>query len=370
MLKGELTMPLKAAIAGSGYIAVQNYYPAFQREDIRNKLVVSAVCDPVPGRAAEHCERFHLGTPYTDYDDMLARASVDVVAILSPIPFHYEQAKKALLAGKHVYVQKTMAVSSAEAVELNRIARDNGRVLCASPGQMIEPSHVQAKDLIGRGALGKICFARGQGPHPGHENQELFGIDPSWYYQSGGGPLMDVAVYPLTSITGFMGPARRVSAFSGIAMPDRFWNGGKIDVTMDDNTALLLDFGNGAFASVQGNFCSRKVKTPQIELYGEKGTLLLGGWCDSANPLELYTEEPLLGCAAGWYKPQTPLNRKPEPFTMWTVADLLHVADCAEKGLKPKISGDQAAHVIEIIEKAYLSARSGKAETLTTGFEL
>jgi predicted dehydrogenase len=363
-------VPLKIAIAGSGYIAVQNYYPAFRREDIQNKMVVSAVCDPVPGRAAEHCKRFQLGIPYTDYDDMLSKAPIDVVAILSPIPYHFEQAKKALLAGKHVYVQKTMSVTSAEAMELNHIAREQGCILCASPGQMIEPSHVKAKELIDRGALGKICFARGQGPHPGHENQELFGIDPSWYYKPGGGPLMDVAVYPITSITGFMGPAKRVSAFSGIALPNRFWNGKKIGVSMDDNTVLLLDFGGGALASIQGNFCSRKVKTPQIELYGEKGTLLLGGWCDSGNPLELYTEEPLLGHCAGWYKPQTPLNSLPEPYTMWTVADLLHVVDCAKKGCKPGISGDQAAHVIEIIEKAYLSAKSGRAETLSTGFVL
>lgn len=182
--------------------------------------------------------------------------------------------------------------------------------------------------------------------------------------------MMDVAVYPITSITGFMGPAKRVTAFSGIVQPDRYWNGRKLDIEMDDNTVLLLDFGEGAFASVQGNFCTRKVKTPQIELYGEKGTMLLGGWCDMSRPLEIYTEETVLGNTAGWYRPEAPLDAKPEPFTIWTVADLLHVVDCVAEKKKPLISGEHSAHVIEIIEKAYESARSGKAIDLTTTFTL
>lgn len=363
-------MKMNVAVVGSGYIAVQDYYPAFQREDIKEKMTVTAICDVVPGRAEEHCRRFGMGTPYTDFDRMLAEAQIDVVAILSPIPYHFDLAKKSLLAGKHTYVQKTMTTTYSEAVKLNEIAREKGVILCSSPGQMIEPSHIQAKKILNEGALGKICFARGQGGHPGHENQELFGIDPSWYYKKGGGPMMDVAVYPITSITGFMGPARRVTAFSGIAQGDRYWNGKKLDVEMDDNTVLLLDFGNGSFASVQGNFCTRKVKTPQIELYGEKGTMLLGGWCDMSRPLEIYTEEQVLGSEAGWYKPEAPLNAAPEPFTIWTVADLLHVVDCAASGKKPLISGEHSAHVIEIIEKGYESARTGKAVELSTSFKL
>lgn len=362
-------MAVKIGFAGSGYIAVQDYYPVMKRDDVVSRVEVSAICDVVPGRAEEHCRRFGFGTPYTDYDKMLKDADIDVVAILSPIPFHYEQVKKALYAGKHVYVQKTMSMTSAEAVELNKIAREQGLLLCASPGQMIEPSHVQAKKLIDRGALGKICFARGQGGHPGHENQELFGIDPSWYYRKGGGPMMDVAVYPITSLTGLMGPAKRVSAFSGIAVKDRYWNGKKLDVEMDDNTVLILDFGESVYATIQGNFCARKFKTPQLELYGTKGTMLMGGWCDPSNPLEIYTEEPLLGEVAGWYKPQAPLNAKPEPYTIWTAADLLHVADCVRNNTKPLIQGEHAAHVIEIIEKAYESAKTGKVQDLTTSFE-
>lgn len=363
-------MAVNVGIVGSGYIAVQDYYPAFQRDDIKEKLRVTAICDVVPGRAEEHCRRFGFGKPYMDFDKMLEEAPIDVVAILSPIPFHFEFAKKALLAGKHTYVQKTMTTTAAQAIELNKLAKKMGCILCASPGQMIEPSHVQAKKLLEKGAIGKICFARGQGGHAGHENQELFGIDPSWYYKKGGGPMMDVAVYPITSITGFMGPAKRVAAFSGIANAERFWNGKKLNVEMDDNTVLLLDFGNGAFASVQGNYCTRKVKTPQIELYGTKGTMLLGGWCDMSRPLEIYTEEPLLGFQAGWYKTEEPLDSKPEPFTIWTVADLLHVVECVQNGNKPLISGEHSAHVIEIIEKAYQSAETGKAIKLETTFEL
>lgn len=361
-------MSVNVAIVGSGFIAVRDYYPAFKRDDIREKMTVTAICDVVPGRAKEHCERFGFGTPYTDFDTMLKEAPIDVVAILSPIPYHFETAKKALLAGKHTYVQKTMTTTAAEAIELNRIAKEKGCILCASPGQMIETSHIQAKKMIDEGVLGKVCFARGQGGHVGHENEELFGIDPSWYYKQGGGPMMDVAVYPITSITGLLGPAKRVTAFSGVAKPDRYWMDKKLEVEVDDNTALILDFGDGVLATIQGNFCTRKCKTPQIELYGTKGTMLMGGWCDASNPLEVYTEDTILGSRAGWYKPVPPRGGKPKPSMVWTVADLMHVVDCVITGEKPIISGEHCAHVIEIIEKAYESARTGKAVDLTTTF--
>ena len=361
-------MRLKVGVVGSGLIAVVDYYPVFGRESVRDIMEVSGICDVVPGRAEEHCRRFGFGVPYTDYDQMLKKAPIDIVAVLSPIPCHFDQARKALLAGKHVYVQKTMTETTAQALELNRIAHDKGLLLCASPGQMILPSHVDAKRIIDGGALGKICFVRGQGGHMGHENQELLGIDPSWYYKKGGGPMMDVAVYAITSITGLVGPAKRVSAFSGIAIPDRSWKDKKLEVSMDDNTVIMLDFGDSRFAEIHGNYCARRFKGPQIEMFGSKGVMYLGGWCDPQTPIEVYSEEPFHGERAGWYKPVPPLDAPPQPYTIWTVADLLHLVDCVREKKPLKVSSAQAAHVIEIIEKGYESAKAGHVMELTTAF--
>ncbi|MGI9862999.1 Gfo/Idh/MocA family oxidoreductase [Moorella naiadis] len=359
---------VKLGVVGCGYIAQQDYLPVLVREDVRECVELTAVCDRVPGRAEEIKKKYGAKEAYEDYDRMLAEADPDVVAILTPIPLHYEQVVKAIKAGKHVYVQKSMTVTFQEAMEVVDLAEKEGIKLCASPGQMLDPYHLEAKRLIDAGAIGKVCFVRGHGCHPGHENQELFGIDPSWYYAPGGGPVRDVAVYPLTSITGILGPAKRVSAFSGIAIKDRSWNGKRLDVTMDDNTVITLDFGDGVFASVEGSFCMRRVNTPQIELYGAKGVIQIGHWARPNPPLEVYTEEDILGFKAGWYLPLNPISAKPTPPIKPTAADLLHLVECVRLDRNPVPSGAHAMHVIEIIEKAYESAVTGRAIELTTVF--
>jgi len=360
---------LKIGVLGSGYIAVQDYYPAFQRDDIREFIEITAICDVVPGRAEEHCRRFGLGKPYTVYEKMLAEVDIDLIMILSPIPMHYDQAKMALEAGKHVYVQKTMTVTSEEAIDLCQMAKAKGLTLCAAPGQSVLSSHIEAKRLLNTGKFGKICYARGIGGHPGHENQELFGIDPSWYYKPGGGPMGDVAVYPITSLTFFLGTAKRVTGFSGLAVKDRYWEDKKLDVEMDDNTYLLLEFADNVFASVNGNFCTPQFALgPQIELYGTKGIINVGGWTRPTVPIEYYTQEPMFGNTNGWYRPAEDISAPPTPANWHTINDIIHIANCILEGKTPAMSGEHAAHVIEIIEKGYLAARTGKVQELTTTF--
>lgn len=355
--------PLKIAIAGCGFVAQQDYFPILALDEIRKKIEVTAVCDVVPGRAEEMCRKYGFGSPYTDYESMLQNAEIDLVAILTPIPLHYRQALSAMNAGKHVYVQKTMTTTSEEALELTRLAQERGLILGASPGQMLDRYHQAAKRIIDSGKIGKVCFVRGQGPHPGHETEDLKGIDPSWYYKPGGGPMMDVAVYPLTSITGILGPAKRVTALSGIALPDRYWEGKKLDIQMDDNTVLLLDYGDGVFASVQGNYVTRSFNTPQFEFFGSKGTLVIGGWMRRDVPLEVYTPEE------GWTRPEVAKDEGASDISMMhTMVDLLHMVSCINGESELQLGGDRVAHVIEIIEKAYESARSGSVKPLSTSY--
>lgn len=357
--------PVKIAIAGCGFVAQQDYFPILAMDEIRSKIEVTAICDVVPGRAQEMCQKYGFGAAYTDYEAMLQNAEADLVAILTPIPLHYRQALAALEAGKHVYVQKTLTTTSEEALELTLLANEKGLILGASPGQMLDRYHQAAKQIIDSGKIGKVCFVRGQGPHPGHEMEDLKGIDPSWYYKSGGGPMMDVAVYPLTTITGILGAAKRVTALSGIAVPDRYWEGKKLDVQMDDNTVVLLDYGDGVFASIQGNYVTRSFNTPQFEFFGSLGTVVIGGWMRRDVPLEVFTPEE------GWTRPEVPVDENTINIPMMhTMVDLLHIVSCINGETKLQLGGDRVAHVIEIIEKAYESARSGLVKELETSFSL
>jgi predicted dehydrogenase len=350
-------------IVGCGYVAQTDYLPALAQDDVRKVVDLVAVCDVVAERARSVGERYGAREVWSDYEAMLAGTAAEAILLLTPIPFHFGQGSAALAAGKHVYIQKTMTTTYREAEELIRLAARRGVLLCAAPGQMLDPAHRRARELIDRGVLGKICFARGQGSHPGHENVDTHGIDPTWYYRPGGGPVMDVAVYPLHSLTGLLGPVKRVTAFSGVVRPNRAYRGAPIDVQMDDSTLLLLDFGESVFAEVHGTYCQRAFNTPQIELYGETGIIQLGGWTLRAVPLQLYVEREVAGFAGGWYQPQGLT-----PTLKHTVADLVHFAECVTEGRAPVHAAAHAAHVIEVIEKAYLAARSGVAQAVDSRF--
>ena len=78
-------------------------------------------------------------------------------------------------------------------------------------------------------------------------------VDPAWYFRKpGGGPMYDMTVYALHQLTTGVGPARRVTALSGQVVPVREFLGRAIEVEAYDNTVLLLDFGEGAFAVAYG----------------------------------------------------------------------------------------------------------------------
>ena len=360
---------VKVGVLGSGFIAITDYYPAFQREDLRELLEVTAICDTVPGRAAEHCAQFGFGKPYEDYDKMLAEADIDLLMVFTPIPLHYQQVKKALEHGLNVYVQKTMTIHTEEAIELCELAESKGLFLAAAPGQMVMDNHYKPKELLDTGKFGKICYARGLAPHPGYEKQYLFGIDPSWYYKKGGGPMGDCGVYPITSITGLLGPEKRVCGFAEIAIPDRYWNGKKLVVEEADNVHLLLEFDGGAVAEISGNFCSPQFNVgPQVEIFCENGIIRIGGWTMPSMRYEYYCHEPMFGSESGWYRPAPVISDKPFPATWHTIWDVIDCVKHLGLGEPSKMSARHAAHVIEIIEKGYEAAATGKTMDLTTTF--
>ncbi|HEY6567500.1 MAG TPA: Gfo/Idh/MocA family oxidoreductase, partial [Actinomycetota bacterium] len=95
--------PIGIGVVGAGMIAQRGILPHLSQGDVQDRVRLVAVCDPAPGRAAASAERFAIPTPYEAFEDLLADPAVDAVSIASPIGFHFEQAKAALEAGKHVH---------------------------------------------------------------------------------------------------------------------------------------------------------------------------------------------------------------------------------------------------------------------------
>src|SRR4051812_22384653 len=106
---------IKVALAGLGSVSQRGILPHLAQQDALQKMELVACCDVVADRAKETAQVFGWREWYSDYDEMIAKADVEAVLIATPIPYHYDQQMKALNAGKHVYVQKTMTTTLAEA---------------------------------------------------------------------------------------------------------------------------------------------------------------------------------------------------------------------------------------------------------------
>jgi len=375
---------IKIALAGLGSVSQRGILPHLSQDDARQKMELVACCDVVAPRAEETAKVFGWQSWYSDYDEMLARADVEAVLIATPIPFHYDQTMKALRAGKHVYVQKTMTTTLAEATDVVELARKGGRKLVASPGQMLRPINQQVKRLIENNVIGKVYWSFSTNAGGGHEYESLRSgegvreaIDPTWYYKKGGGPVYDMTVYSLHTLTGLFGPVKRVSAMSGIGLPQRTWRDKVIDVEMDDNTLLLLDFGNSVFALASGQnaVTSPSIGFGRLVIYGTDGSLDLGG----SRGLEVNSRSALagtLGFTNGMLTiPATGSGGLPgvvgphltiqEPHVY---ADILHLVDCLLEDQQPVPTAEHARHVVEIIESGYRAARTGQVQELTTTF--
>src|SRR6185295_10129307 len=136
-----------------------------------------------------------------------------------------------------------------------------GVKLVASPGQPLRPHLRRARELVREGALGRLAWAAtGAGFGSYHEREGLrqgedvlSNINPAWYWRKpGGGPLYDMTVYGLHTLTSVLGPARRVTAMSGVRLGEREFRGQLVPCDADDNTLMVLDFGDSLFAFVYG----------------------------------------------------------------------------------------------------------------------
>jgi predicted dehydrogenase len=364
--------PLRAGILGAGTIATASYGFLPGMMEMRGDVTAVAIADPVIERARAAATEYSIPEVYGTLEDMLERSEIDLVLNLTPIPYHGATSMQILQAGKHMVAEKPIATTMEEADALVELANARGLTYVVAPPNMLQPNRVEAKRLIESGAIGKVAFARVRGSHGGPAAGN-WPLDPTWFYQEGSGPLFDMGVYGIHDITGILGPAKRVVAFSGITEQFRTVRGGpyvgkQIEVTVDDNTLLMLDFGGATFAVVDGTFNVNAARSPQVEIFGRAGTInLYNQYQDPTHPpLELFRLDAAPG-VDGWITPRSGLYD--EASQRYRRAILVkHLVDCVRQGVHPILSAEHARHTLEIMLKSIESARSGQALDLRTTF--
>jgi predicted dehydrogenase len=365
--------PLRVGILGAGMIATVWYGYLPNLHKARDRVRVTGIADLRLDLARDVAAAYAIEHAVTSLDELLA-LDVDAVVNLLPGPAHFEASKRVLESGRHLVTEKPITSTLAEADELIEIADRAGLLVVTAPADMLAGEWIRARELVQRGAIGKVAFGRVQSSHAGAAAL-AWPVDPSQFYKDGVGALLDLGVYGITQVTGVLGPVQRVMAMSAITVPTRRARGGPFDgveisVTAPDNNLLLLDFGEGTLVCLDATFNVVGSRAPRMELYGLEGTLLVNRGDTGLPPVEVYRVEAAPGLA-GWISPQDyyifPVGS--DRFAELQRGALIeHLADCVEQGVEPVASGRHARHVLEVMLAAQQSVGEGRAVEVSSGF--
>lgn len=372
-----MTNTLNAGLVGCGSLALRGPLPHLTQPDAQKKVRLQAVVDTVAERAQQSAERFQVPHAFTTVEEMLDRVDLDLVIVLTPIPFHFANAMAAIHKGKHVYVQKAMTTTLAEADAL-LAARDHAGIkLAAAPGFELFPTTGQMRQIIQAGTLGHVSVGFTYTLGFGHENETIRGgqgalaaINPAWYYRAGAGPLPDVTVYSLQLATSLLGSVRRVTTLSNKIAPTRSWQGQTIEVQVDDNNIVLMEFASGALVTAVGSNSrgNRRVPWGGLTLHGTDGVLdVLEVDNNSGYPVQFEVQTRGAQIYSAQLSDQPYLQGEhlniEEPHVY---ADIMDLVDAIIDNRPPRATGEQARHVVEIIEKARLAAQTGQTQILSS----
>lgn len=350
---------IRLAFLGAGDVAQRDYLPELDRLAERVELV--AVCGRTPERTRAVAEQYHASAWFTDYDRMLAEAEFEAVINLTPIQAHAATTLAALEAGKHVYTEKPVAGTIAEARRLQTAAQQHKRKLVCAPCVMLFPQVRYAQQLLAENALGEIYLARAV-IHMGVPPWQGYASDPGPFFARGGGPAVDMGVYPLHALTGLLGPVQRVSAMSSrtrtsFVPVDGPVAGQTVPVEVDDNWQMTLDLGGARLATLDANNCAHTTHAPHLEIFGLNGTLALN-LLDVSAPVKV---QPAGGAWTEVALPRTGRASGPDHLL-----GIEHLVDCIEHDRVPVLSVEHALHVVEIIEQAERSAQTGQVWPITS----
>jgi predicted dehydrogenase len=346
--------PLGVGVVGCGVIS--EIY--LKNAALFPQIEVRGVADLVPEAAAARAEAFDVEamTP----EQLLARDDVDIVLNLTIPAAHAEVGHAAIAAGKHVYLEKPLAGSLADAKAMTEAADAAGLRIGCAPDTFLGGGHQTARALVDAGRIGTPSAGTAVLMLAGHERWHP---NPDFYYKPGGGPLLDMGPYYITAMVNLLGPVARVSALASRGRDTRTIATGPragqtVPVEVQTHVAGVMEFASGALVQIATSFEVRAHRHTPLELYGPEGSLLIPDPNRFDGTVELFETE-------------------------WTAQPMRHahgdgnyrglgLADMAAAIVEDRphrASGALALHVLEIMEALLASAEGGRAVEITSTCE-
>lgn len=346
---------LRVAVVGCGNIAGAYGEALNQRPEIE----ILGASDLDLDRAKEWAEK-HGGKAYASLDEVLADPAVEVVINLTIQHAHVEVVTKALEAGKHVHSEKPLAPTFAEAQQLVALAKEKNLRLSCAPVTWLGEAQQTVWKMVRDGRVGQprvvyaaVDWARIESWHP----------NPGPFYAAG--PVGDVGVYPISLLTAWFGPVKCVTAAGSILLPDRTDSAGKpFTVTKTDFAVAVLEFGNGLQARLSANFYVGEPadRRAGLEIHGDDASIRTE-WFAATAPIEF-------GKFGESYQPVNAV-REPAGAGAWYCdwsAGVYELWKGLREGHPHPTSGEQAAHVVEVIEAVETAVQTGQRIELSSSF--
>lgn len=345
---------------------------------------VLACADMFPEKAAQTAQKFGIPKACT-VAELLADDKIRLVANLTIPAAHHAVNMQILEAGRHLYCEKPMSLSLADAEAVAEMAATRGLLAGSAPDTFLGAGQQTARKLLDAGRIGRPTAFTANLVSPGHE---LWHPNPGFYYQKGGGPMLDMGPYYLTALVHLFGPIRQISCLTNQSRATREILGKPLDVEVPTHYAGVVEFESGLIGNVTMSFDVWHSKLPQIEVFGTDGMMTVpdpnqfGGLVQVFDGLKMQrivraTEGPHIQrlirmhtCAAECLE-EVPhaFPAEDNPRSNMRGFGISEMAGALLSGRRSRLTPELSRHVVEALLAFDVSSREGRPCRLTTTCE-
>jgi predicted dehydrogenase len=341
-------------IIGAGNISSQYLRAIKGFDNIEVRGLADLRAEAAQSRAAE------FGVKAMSVDGLLADPGIDIVVNLTIPRAHVEVGLAAIDAGKHVYGEKPLGITFAEGKRLLDAANAKGLRVGSAPDTFLGGAHQQARAVIDSGAIGQVVGGTAFFACPGHE---YWHPDPAFYYDVGGGPVLDMGPYYITDLVNMLGPVARVQAMSLTPLKQRPIRsepkrGQLMPVHVQTHVTGTLAFASGALVTITLSFDVPKHSHVPYELYGTDASLLVPDPNHFGGELKLAKPR-----AENWETIPVSLPYADANYRSLGVADM---AAAIRDNRLHRASGALALHVLEVMEAFEVASREERIVDIET----
>lgn len=354
--------PVRIGVLGCGAIS-----PAYFSAAKNFPILQIVACADINHEAAVHrAQEFHVPRACSVVE-LLADSSVEVILNLTVPRAHAPTSIAAIEAGKHVYLEKPLGITRDEGERLMSAAEARGLSVGCAPDTVLGAGIQTARKLIDDGAIGRpvafTAFMMSRGVEHWHPS-------PEFYYEPGGGPMLDMGPYYLTALLNLLGPVKRVMGMASVAIPDRLItskpkHGKRITVTTPDHVVGLMEFENGCTGHVYTSFATRAAhydgKNP-ITIFGDAGTIRVPDPNGFDGPVYLCRFDE---------SGKDEFVEQPHAFVKGygRSVGLADLASALRVGRPARCGGQQAMAVLDLMQAFLESSQSGRAISPSIRYE-